>query len=230
MGGAAGAAGCLAVAACVRCWPVAGGWPSAVCSGACGGNVLFLWLMVNPHGSGKDTPSRISKSLPDDSTIPFPDDCLWRSLSWGACSRRRAHSQSTGRMIRGVIIVNNHGKPRLVKFYQTVVSQKHAFFVFQLVELKYVICMFSAEEVYVTAQHDSASSCPTAGPCVSRRRGEDSEMTAFVMSLYYIEQNWFGVFLCVRVFVYCCVVSYEARTTRTMCYLYNTRTCSPQQA
>lgn len=25
-------------------------------------------------------------------------------------------------MIRGVIIVNNHGKPRLVKFYQTVVS------------------------------------------------------------------------------------------------------------
>ena len=25
-------------------------------------------------------------------------------------------------MIRGVIIVNNHGKPRLVKFYQTVVG------------------------------------------------------------------------------------------------------------
>lgn len=27
-------------------------------------------------------------------------------------------------MIRGVIIVNNHGKPRLVKFYQTVVSRQ----------------------------------------------------------------------------------------------------------
>lgn len=25
-------------------------------------------------------------------------------------------------MIKGVIIVNNHGKPRLVKFYQSVVS------------------------------------------------------------------------------------------------------------
>lgn len=29
-------------------------------------------------------------------------------------------------MIRGVIIVNNHGKPRLVKFYQTVVSEHGA--------------------------------------------------------------------------------------------------------
>jgi hypothetical protein len=25
-------------------------------------------------------------------------------------------------MIKGILIVNNHGKPRLVKFYQSVVS------------------------------------------------------------------------------------------------------------
>lgn len=31
-------------------------------------------------------------------------------------------------MIRGVIIVNNHGKPRLVKFYQTVVSGELVFY------------------------------------------------------------------------------------------------------
>ena len=27
-------------------------------------------------------------------------------------------------MIKGVIIVNNHGKPRLVKFYQSVISEE----------------------------------------------------------------------------------------------------------
>lgn len=37
-------------------------------------------------------------------------------------SQQKQAEGETG-MIRGVIIVNNHGKPRLVKFYQTVVSQ-----------------------------------------------------------------------------------------------------------
>lgn len=38
--------------------------------------------------------------------------------------RTRLQNITRSAMIRGVIIVNNHGKPRLVKFYQTVVSEE----------------------------------------------------------------------------------------------------------
>lgn len=45
-------------------------------------------------------------------------------------------------MIRGVIIVNNHGKPRLVKFYQTVVGEERVSFTkcnFEVIE-KSALC------------------------------------------------------------------------------------------
>jgi hypothetical protein len=39
-----------------------------------------------------------------------------------AATLREGREAGGGRMIKGVIIINNHGKPRLVKFYQSVVS------------------------------------------------------------------------------------------------------------
>ena len=48
-------------------------------------------------------------------------------------------------MIKGILIINNHGKPRLVRFYQTVVRMKYTIkshlFPFSLF-LKYKIFYF----------------------------------------------------------------------------------------
>lgn len=71
-----------------------------------------------------------------------------------------AAAAAEAQMIKGILIINNHGKPRLVKFYQSVVRYR------------YLVCLFNvfqhalfSSEIYVPLVMDCScisSSCRIA--------------------------------------------------------------------
>lgn len=67
-----------------------------------------------------------------------------------------AAAAAEAQMIKGILIINNHGKPRLVKFYQSVVRYR------------YLVCLFNvfqhalfSSEIYVPLVMD-CSTCRIA--------------------------------------------------------------------
>eukprot|EP01033_Poteriospumella_lacustris_P018219 gene18219-13089_t len=78
----------------------------------------FFWSLAH----GRSMPSNFTAA---DETLVKQLCQLYLSESMSKRERKFSVGKSGGKskMIKGVLIINNHGKPRLVKFYQSVTGE-----------------------------------------------------------------------------------------------------------